>query len=450
MTRVDPGNHGRSHARPPRVSAIRDPARHGNTKGRTPRRYGNAHYEPCRPERRSPPAPSIATKPWTRCSERVRRVEASARTPAPSSQRPGSGRAPVAVWASAVVSSPFLDNVPDPGAYLLRALGICTGLVCLVIPWERISPVGLQVAIVAATAEVAAWVALAGPSYGVYYVVRGRLCRLRVAPARRGRRAGGVDRGGAARAARLRVRSRRRRRQCPADHARGRDLSVMAAWVRGHVTSRQRLYRQFAVEALRLAVQIRGDALAPQPLSPLPGMARRKRLAPRQRSVSGREPFEQLATELETLSGQDSRPGSGRVAASADAAGVDAGAETVRRATGRLLPRRSPPSDYPRAACASASSTSTSFPAPPASATRAGCWPTPSTRWSWPTGSASTTCGRSSTTSSRSTRTRAPRRSSSPPPASARAASAWATGSSRPPRRSTTRRGWPSGSRRST
>jgi hypothetical protein len=47
-------------------------------------------------------------------------------------------------------------------------------------------------------------------------------------------------------------------------------LSAMAAWVRGHVTSRQRLYRQFAVEALRLAVLIRGDALAPQPLEPVP------------------------------------------------------------------------------------------------------------------------------------------------------------------------------------
>jgi hypothetical protein len=246
--------------------------------------------------------------------ERVRRVEARRERRHHHRNGRAAGVLLVAVWASAVVSSPFLDNVPDPGAYLLPALGICTGLVCLVIPWGRISPVGLQVAIVAATAEVAAWVALAGPSYGVYYVVvaayAGYVSR------RRGEVAGHAalilvallvpllyesDPGAVAGNALLIM---------PA----AATLSAMAAWVRGHVTSRQRLYRQFAVEALRLAVRIRGDALAPQPLEPLPRDGSAEAVGSAAEVGSGREAFEQLATELETLSGQGSpaRAGSPR------------------------------------------------------------------------------------------------------------------------------------------
>ena len=76
----------------------------------------------------------------------------------------------------------------------------------------------------------------------------------------------------------------------------------------------------------------------------------------------------------------------------------------------------------------------------------AGSSRTRSTRSSWPTGSASSTCGRWSTTSSRSTATRRRPRSSWPRAASARRTSASATGSSSPRRGSTTRPAPPSGS----
>ena len=201
---------------------------------------------------------------------RVRRVEARRERRHHHRNGRAAGVLLVAVWASAVVSSLFGDNLPDPGAYLLPALGICTGLLCLAIPWGRISLAGLQVAILAATAEVAAWVALAGPSYGVYYVVvaayAGYVSRRRAEVA--GQAALILvallvplfyesDPGAVVGNALLIM---------PA----AATLTAMAAWVRGHVATRQRLYRQFAVEALRLAVQIRGDALAPQPLEPSP------------------------------------------------------------------------------------------------------------------------------------------------------------------------------------
>jgi hypothetical protein len=207
----------------------------------------------------------------------------------------GVGALLVAVWASAVLSALLLDDVPGPGAYLLPAAGICTGLVCLAIPWERTSPGWLHLAVAVATAEVAAWVALAELSYGVYYVllaayagyvsrrraeVVGQAALIGVAllvPLTYGPRPGAVAGNALLFMSAVVV------------------ISAMAAWVRGQVTARQRLYRQFAVEALRLALRIRGDALPPQP----PELLSERGSA--MEDGSSEEAFELLATELESL-----------------------------------------------------------------------------------------------------------------------------------------------------
>jgi hypothetical protein len=197
---------------------------------------------------------------------RVRRVEMRRERRNHHRNGRAAGALLAAVWASAVASSLFLDDVPDPIAYLLPALGICSGLVCLAIPWGRISPLGLQVVIVAATAEIATWVALAGPSYGVYYVLVAAYAGYV------SRRRGEVAFQAALILAALLVPFAY---ESDSSAVAGNVLlimpaaailSAMAAWVHGHVTTRQRLYRQFAVEALRLAVRIRGDAVVPEAL----------------------------------------------------------------------------------------------------------------------------------------------------------------------------------------
>lgn len=120
--------------------------------------------------------------------------------------------------------------------------------------------------IVAAIAQIATWVALAGPSYGVYYVLVAAYAGYV------SRRRGEVAFQAALILVALLVPFAY---ESDSSAVAGNVLlimpaaailSAMAAWVHGHVTSRQRLYRQFAVEALRLAVRIRGDAVAPEAL----------------------------------------------------------------------------------------------------------------------------------------------------------------------------------------
>ncbi len=75
----------------------------------------------------------------------------------------------IAVTLFSVPSMFLLDPVPWLAMSVLATLGIGTGLVCLAIPWERISPAWLHALPVAATAQVAAAVAWIDPSYGANY-----------------------------------------------------------------------------------------------------------------------------------------------------------------------------------------------------------------------------------------------------------------------------------------
>jgi hypothetical protein len=75
----------------------------------------------------------------------------------------------IAVWLFSVPSMLLLDPVPWLAMSVLAALGIGTGLVCLAIPWERISPAWLHALPVAATVQVAAVVAWIDPVYGANY-----------------------------------------------------------------------------------------------------------------------------------------------------------------------------------------------------------------------------------------------------------------------------------------
>jgi hypothetical protein len=72
-----------------------------------------------------------------------------------------------------VPSTLILTNV-DPGLMLLfTALGLATGIVCLLLPWERISPAWAHVVLVVAVAEVAAVAAAAHYTFLIYFVMIG-------------------------------------------------------------------------------------------------------------------------------------------------------------------------------------------------------------------------------------------------------------------------------------
>jgi hypothetical protein len=203
----------------------------------------------------------------------------------------------IAIWASAVVSSILLEGVPT-AAYLLPGLSFCTGLACLAIPWERISPSWLHVALATATVEIAIWVALADASYGVFYVLLAAYAGY--VSRRRREVAALVALMFLALVAPLLYESDR---VAVTGHAVlimsvVAAVSVMAAWARGQVRARQRLYRQFALEALQLAIRIRGDALPPQPLEVGPD-APAAHAGSAAQNGPGTEASEHLAAELD-------------------------------------------------------------------------------------------------------------------------------------------------------
>jgi hypothetical protein len=70
----------------------------------------------------------------------------------------------------AVPSSFLVDPAPSTGDYLVTALGIASGLICFLIPWERISERWFHVAATAAVVEVAMAGAVFSPHYDVYFV----------------------------------------------------------------------------------------------------------------------------------------------------------------------------------------------------------------------------------------------------------------------------------------
>jgi hypothetical protein len=78
----------------------------------------------------------------------------------------------ILLLAASVLSIPgALLMQPPTETYLLTGLVALTGLVCLAIPWERISPGWLHALGVVATLEVGASVAFVDPIYGFYFVV---------------------------------------------------------------------------------------------------------------------------------------------------------------------------------------------------------------------------------------------------------------------------------------
>jgi hypothetical protein len=196
---------------------------------------------------------------------RVRRAEARRDRRQLRSSGLAAGGLLIAMWLFAVPSSLLLEDGPTLGAYLVPMVGICTGLICLTIPWGRIARGWLHLVIVATTAEIATWVALTDLSYGAYYALVAAYAGY--ALPRRGRAAAQTalivvavgapllyepDPGVAASNALL---------IAPLVGL----LSAMAAWARGQVEAMRRRHRQFAVEALGLVVRIGGEGLAPQP-----------------------------------------------------------------------------------------------------------------------------------------------------------------------------------------
>jgi diguanylate cyclase (GGDEF)-like protein len=73
---------------------------------------------------------------------------------------------------AAVASLPaaVVDRQPAP-FYLLTSLAVISGLLCLSLPWHRMSTQGLNLAVAAATLEVALVVWLGDPSFAWYYLL---------------------------------------------------------------------------------------------------------------------------------------------------------------------------------------------------------------------------------------------------------------------------------------
>lgn len=72
-----------------------------------------------------------------------------------------------------VPSSLLLEPLPSPWAYLLIAVGVGSGLVCLRIPWQRLPPAALNAVAAIATVEVALACAVFDPTYRVLYFIVG-------------------------------------------------------------------------------------------------------------------------------------------------------------------------------------------------------------------------------------------------------------------------------------
>jgi diguanylate cyclase (GGDEF)-like protein len=70
---------------------------------------------------------------------------------------------------SAVPASFLVEPEPEGSIYLLTVLGVASGLLCLILPWERISPRWLHAIPVIATIEIAAVVGLGGPVFSYLY-----------------------------------------------------------------------------------------------------------------------------------------------------------------------------------------------------------------------------------------------------------------------------------------
>ena len=209
----------------------------------------------------TPVAPTSGDRDPGDLLARARRIEIQRERDLVRRQGLAAGGLLLAVSISALPSSFLLSDNPPLAAYLVLAVGVVAGLGCLRVPWNWLTSRWLHAPTLFATAVVAAWSALTNVDYGIYYV----LVAAYAGYAFRWRNEAFAEIGVTLFALLIPL----------AYEANQRDVAVHvlvlvpvlaiaaggAIYVRGRMEAQRREYREFAEQALELALRIRGDAI---------------------------------------------------------------------------------------------------------------------------------------------------------------------------------------------